>query len=266
MPTTITFRAGRAALAAALLTVAGCSAEQQDWRSAEAAGTAESYQHFIEQHPDSELVVQARARVGEFAEDRDWQQAGKVGTADAYRSFLAAHPKGRWSQEARIRIESYALGSIPRMEPQSPGQVASRPAGVKLLRLASAAPSVPPAALAATAAAATTAPAAPAVAPPALAPAMVKAVSSPSPPPVASGYAVQLGAFGSQASATQEWARLQTRFGSVLAGLAPEVVEASTAQGLLYRLQAAAGGEAQARAICQSLRAESQACMPVLPR
>jgi hypothetical protein len=267
MPTTITFRAGRTALAAALLTVAGCSAEQQDWRSAEAAGTAESYQRFIEQHPDSELVVQARARVGEFAEDRDWQQAGKVGTADAYRSFLAAHPKGRWSQEARIRIESYALGSIPRMEPQSPGQVASRPAGVKLLRLASAEASVPPAALAATAPAAPTGGAAALPAPPVLAPAVAQAVSSPSPPPpLAAGYAIQLGAFGSQASATQEWARLQTRFGSVLAGLAPQVVEASTASGRLSRLQAAAGGEAQARAICQSLRAESQACMPVLPR
>lgn len=256
MPTMITFRAGRTVLAAALLTVAACSAEQQDWRAAEAAGTSESYQHFIEQHPDSELVAQARARLGEFVEDRDWEQAGKVGTADAYRGFLAAHPKGRWSQEARIRIESYALGSIPRMAPQSPGQTAARPEGVKLLRLASAEPSVPPAALAAAAAAA----------PPA-APAMAQAMpSAPPPPPALSGYAVQLGAFGSQASAAQEWQRLQSRFGSVLAGLAPQVLAASTASGQLFRLQARTAGEAQARAICESLQAQSQACVPVLPR
>jgi cell division protein FtsN len=257
----ITFRAGGAVLAAALLTVAGCSAEQQDWRSAEAAGTAEAYQHFVEQHPDSELAGKARERVGEFAEDRDWTQAAKLGTADAYRSFLAAHPKGRWSQEARIRVESFALGSIPRMAPQAPGQTAAPPTGVKLLRLASAAPSIPAGAGAvASAAPAPTAQAA--AAPPAPQPARLP---QPSQAPAASGYAVQLGAFGSEASATREWHRLQARFAPALAGLSPQVVTAGTAAAPLYRLQAAASGEAQARAICDSLKTQYQACVPVLP-
>ena len=251
----ITFQAGRAALAAVLLTVAGCSAEQQDWRSAEAAGTSEAFQRFLDQHPDSELAGKAHERVGQFAEDRDWQQTLKLGTADAYRGFLAAHPGGRWAQEARIRIESFALGSIPRMEPQSPGQTASRPAGVKLLRLASASPTVPAGALA------TPAPGAAATAPLAAAgPARL-----PSAAPPGKGYAVQLGAFGSQASAYREWQRLQSRFAAQLAGLSPQVVAADGSSGQLYRLQAPAGGEAQARAICDSLRAHSQPCMPVFP-
>jgi len=250
----ITFQAGRAALAAALITVVACSGEQQDWRAAEAAGTSEAYGHFIEQHPDSELAAKARERVAEFAEDRDWQQASKAGTADAYRSFLAAHPNGRWSQEARIRIESYALGSIPRMEPQTRGQTASRPAGVKLLRLASAAPapatdtgaaSVP--ATASAAGAATT------------------AVPAATPKGAASRYAVQLGAFASEASADREWQRLQSRFAAQLAGLSPQVVPSGSGSSPLYRLQAPATGEAQARAICDSLKAQSQPCVPVLP-
>jgi len=244
----ITFQAGRAALAAALLTVAGCSAEQQDWRAAEAAGTSEAYQHFLEQHADSELAAKARERVGEFAEDRDWQQAAKLATPDAYRAFLAAHPNGRWSQEARIRIESFALGSIPRMTPQAPGQTASRASGVKLLRLASASSTVP-----AEAAAGAT---------PATAPAAAKEPSSPS---ASRGYAVQFGAFGTAASANREWDRLHTRFGHELAGLTPQVVTAGTASSPLYRLQASAGGEAQARAICDTLKAQSQPCVPVLP-
>jgi len=252
MPTMITFRAGGAALVAALLTVAGCSGEQQDWRSAEAAGTSEAYQHFLEQHPDSELAGKARERVGEFAEDRDWSQAAKLGTAEAYRSFLAAHPKGRWSQEARIRIESFALGSIPRMAPQAPGQTAAPPTGVKLLRLASAAPSIP-------------APPAAALPAPQPAPPPQTPAAAPVAAPVATGYAVQLGAFGSEASATREWQRLQARFGPVLAGLSPQVVAAGTASAPLYRLQAAANGEAQARAICDSLKTQYQACVPVLP-
>lgn len=252
MPTLITFRAARAVLAAALLTVAGCSVEQQDWRAAEAAGTAEAYQHFIEQHPDSELAGKARERVAEFAEDRDWEQASKLGTADAYRGFLAAHPRGRWSQEARIRMESFALGSIQRMAPQTPGQTAGPATGVKLLRLASAAPSIPAGALPADSPAAA-APAPQPAAPPAA------AVAQPT------GYAVQLGAFGSEANATREWQRLQLRFAPVLAGLSPQLVAAGTAAAPIYRLQAAAGGEAQARAICDSLRARSQPCVPVLP-
>jgi hypothetical protein len=236
----ITFRAASAALAAALLTIAACSSEQQDWRAAEAGGTSEAYQHFLEQHPDSELAAKARERVGEFAEDRDWQQAVKLGTADAYRAFLAAHPEGRWSQEARIRVESSALGSIPRMEPQSPGQTASRASGVKLLRLASASATLPAGPL---------------------------VESGPAPPaPAATGYAVQLGAFGTSASANREWERLKVRYAAKLAGLTPQVVRAGTSSSQLYRLQARASGEAQARSICEWLKAQSQPCVPVIPR
>ncbi len=253
----ITFRVARAALAAALLTIAGCSGDQQDWRAAEAAGTSEAYQHFLEQHPDSELAAKARERVGEFAEDRDWQQAAKLGTGDAYRAFLAAHPNGRWSQEARIRVESSALGSMSRMEPQVPGQTASRATGVKLLRLASASSTVPAGVLAEPSAGA--APAAP----------LTAAVPAAGLAPEAlagKGYAVQLGAFGTPGSANREWRRLKSRFGAQLAGLTPQVVRAGTSSGQLFRLQARAAGEAQARAICARLKAQSQPCVPVIPR
>jgi cell division septation protein DedD len=263
MPTMITFRAARAALAAALLTIAGCSGEQQDWRSTEAAGTSEAYQRFLEQHPGSELAAKARERVGEFAEDRDWAQAARLGTADAYQAFLAAHPDGRWSQEARIRVESSALGSIPRMEPQVPGQAASRAAGVKLLRLASASSTLPAGALAEPSAGA--APAAALTAPRPLTAA--PAAAGPAPGAVTGkGYAVQLGAFGTPDSANREWQRLKLRFGAQLADLTPQVIRAGTSSGQLYRLQARAAGEAQARAICQWLKAQSQPCMPVIPR
>ncbi len=257
MPTMITFQAGRAVLAAALLTVAGCSAEQQDWRAAEAAGTSEAYKHFLEQHPDGELAGKARERVGEFAEDRDWQEASRLATADAYRAFLAAHPNGRWSQEARIRVESFALGSIPRMEPQIPGQTASRPVGVKLLRLASTSSTVPAGALAEPA--------------PGAGPA-VPVPASPGPAGPAFGasigkvYAVQLGAFGTPGSANREWQRLKLRFAAQLSGLSPQVIPGGSSLGPLYRLQARASGEAQARAICEALKSQSQPCVPVLPR
>ena len=117
----ITFRAGTVALIAVLATVAaGCSREQQDWRSAEAADTSEAFGRFVEQHPDSELAAQARARLAQIAEERDWVEAGTVATAEAYRAFLGQHPSGKWSEEARIRIEAFALGSAPRLAPRTP--------------------------------------------------------------------------------------------------------------------------------------------------
>ena len=255
----ITFRAGRIALIALLggLAVA-CSREQQDWRAAEGADTSEAWGRFIEQHPDSELAPQARARIEQLAEQRDWQHATSVATVEAYREFLSQHSHGKWSEEARIRIEAFSLGSAPRIGPPPSAQAgpAQASTGVRALQLATAAaPPAPPA---------PPAPAAPAAA---AAPARRAAsVSSPAAPPSVSGYGVQLGAFGSQASADREWQRLQGRFGEQLGGLSPRIVPSSTGSGQLYRLQAPASGEAQARAICDSLKEQAQPCVPVLPQ
>src|SRR5579864_177292 len=157
MPTMITFRAGRVALITVLtLCCAACSREQQDWRSAEAADTSEGYQRFLEQHADSELASQARARLGQLAEQRDWQHAQSVGTTDAYREFIAHHPSGRWTEEARIRIEATALGSTPRIAPQTAAEAAVARTGVRALQLATGA--APPRASIAVPAAATAVP------------------------------------------------------------------------------------------------------------
>jgi hypothetical protein len=97
----------------AFLGLAACSGERGDWRSAEAADTVEAYDHFIEQHPDSEHVTQARSRLAQLAEDREWQRASTANTAAAYREFLAQHPNGKWAGEARIRVENFALAEAP---------------------------------------------------------------------------------------------------------------------------------------------------------
>lgn len=257
----ITFRAGSIALIALLATLAaGCSREQQDWRSAEAADTSEAYGRFVELHPDSELATQARARLAQLAEERDWSQAGKVATADAYRAFLAQHPSGKWSEEARIRIEAFALGSAPRLAPptRAPGGAPQGPSGVRALQLATA--TAPPAVheTAAEPVVAQLIRAEPAQPAPARERSTAAATGGHS-------YGVQLGAFGSEASADREWRRLQGRFGAQLGGLSPRIVAASDPSGQLYRLQAPAAGEAQARALCDSLRERSQPCVPVVP-
>ena len=80
----LTFRARRVAIQAVFVfLVAACSREQQDWRSAEAADTVESYGQFLDRHPESELATQARTRVAQLAEEREWKQASTADTADA---------------------------------------------------------------------------------------------------------------------------------------------------------------------------------------
>lgn len=221
----LTFRARRVALPAVFVfLVVACSREQQDWRSAEAADTVESYGQFLDSHPDSELATQARTRVAQLAEEREWKQASSADTADAYREFLVQHPNGKWAQEARIRIQNFALNGLP-------------PAGPPL----------------ATAPATTNIPSTNGVS-------TIAAAAN-----VPTGYGVQLGAFGSENAASNEWQQLQSRFGAQLQGLTPRIVPANTSTGTLFRLQAQVADEAYARSLCDMLRQQSQGCVPVLP-
>jgi len=94
--------------AVSLLALAGCSREKGDWRSAQAADTAESYEQFIAEHPDSALVATARERLAQLAEERDWRIAAEADSREAYQQFLAQYPSGKWAREARIRIDNFA--------------------------------------------------------------------------------------------------------------------------------------------------------------
>ena len=114
-----------------LLVLAGCSREKSDWRSAQAADTAESYEQFISEHPDSTLVTSARERLGQLAEERDWRVAAEADTREAYQQFLTQYPSGKWAKEAQVRIDNFAgSASVPassQAAPAAAGEGASVP-------------------------------------------------------------------------------------------------------------------------------------------
>ena len=226
--------------------LSGCSRENRDWRSAQAADSLEAYDQFLELHPDSELAAQARSRLRQLPEDRDWQRASTADTADAYKQFLNQHSGGKWSAEARIRLENFALEGQPLNLPSNQSAVAGPSARTGASQVAGPAPPVAQRA-------------------PATASDSERANSIPSPTPTTS-FGIQLGAFGSEAKASAEWQRLQTAFATELSSLQPHIVSASTAAGNLYRLQAHIEDEARARAICAALAQKSQACVVVLPQ
>jgi cell division protein FtsN len=267
--------------------LAACSREQQDWRSAEASDTVEAYGDFLKDHPDSGLVRQARARLTQLSEDRAWSQAGSADTVDAYKQFLAQYPNGQWSQEAHIRVENFELAAAGTAVASAIGSgagaaVPSDPASAStgtLAQVPAQSTSLQPAAPAAQSSAQLT----PGEAAQLPTPSTGTVVQSPRPSiypttaaapyPTAAAwrsadptsYGVQLGAFASENAATGEWQQLVERFNAQLRGLAPRVVSAETATGRLFRLQALVADEATARALCDMLRKQSQACVPVLP-
>jgi len=216
-------------LAVGLLALAGCSRERSDWRSAQAADSTESYQQFIDEHPDSSHVATARERLQQLAEDKDWRAAAEADTREAYQHFVAQHPGGKWAKEAQVRIEGFATAG-----------------------------SAPAAALPGETPAATALPGEAAVFPDATLPADPNAAGS-------GGFGVQLGAFSSPERANEEWKRLQAEAGGTLDGLSPRVVVGESAGKTLYRLQAEVRDEAQARAICGGLKVANKPCVPVLP-
>jgi len=75
----------------------------------------------------------------------------------------------------------------------------------------------------------------------------------------AGGVAVQVGAFGSQATAEAGWSRLVSQ-NALLKGVNHRVVEGNADIGKVYRLQAVAGDGAAADALCAKLKAAGVGC------
>ncbi len=99
---------------------------------------------------------------------------------------------------------------------------------------------------------------APVVKTPAVPKAPVKAAA-----PVATGgsYAVQLGAFKSDAEARQQWGKISGKHGSILSGTKSVVVKADLPNGTFYRLRAVGfASEAAAKSACVSLSKAGQGC------
>jgi hypothetical protein len=216
--------------AISLLSLSGCSREKSDWRSAQAADTAESYQQFIDSHPESALVTTARERLAQLAEEKDWRAAAVVDSREAYERFLTQYPQGRWAKEARLRVDNFSSGAAspgaaampgPAAGDPAPGTGASAGAGAQL--------------------------------------------PDGGPPPVTAGYGVQLGAFSSAERANEEWKKLAAGSAGTLEGLSPRVVVGDAGGKTIYRLQAEVRDEAQARAVCGGLKSANKPCVPVIP-
>jgi len=250
-----------AAAGVAVLLLAGCSRVKDDWKAAQSADTAEAYQDFLQQHPDSEFAVQAQARIKQLAEDHDWQQAASTDTLEAYEQFVAQHADSKWAQEARVRIENFNLagGKVgAAATPAEPGAATPVAPGVSA--------GAPPAAGAPAAGAA--AASAPAAAPkpaakPAGRPVSKPAAKAPAPAPAAGSHRVQLGAFSTRSRAEKEWRLLESRHAAELKGLQPHYAAGNSQGKSVVRLQVGVASAQRAAELCAGLKKHGVSCVVV---
>ena len=251
-----------ALLTAVTFGVAGCSHVAEDWKAAQSADTAESYQDFLRQHPDSEFGVNAQERIKQLAEDKDWQQASTADTLDAYQQFVAAHADGKGAQEARVRIENFQLnGSSQAVGPAAaPGAAtaAGAPAGAPPAGASPGAAAAPAAAPAAKTAATSSKKAA------APAPAKPKTSHAAANTAAKSGkHYAQLGAFNSRVGAESAWHKLAGRFPHELKSLSAHYASGTSHGKSVVRLQVGLSSSQHAHDLCAALKKKSQPCVPI---
>jgi SPOR domain len=258
--------------------------EDRAWNQAGSADTVDAYEQFLAQYPNGKWSQEAHIRVENFElAAAGTAVAGAIGSgagaavpsdpASGSTGTLAQAPAQSTSlQPSAAAAQSSAQltpGEAAQLPTPSAGAVVESPRPSTYPTTAGASyPGIANASASAGTAAGVTTPGAPPVA---ANPAMTSAPTTPSSIAAAwrsadpTSYGVQLGAFASENAATGEWQQLVERFNAQLRGLAPRVVSAETATGRLFRLQALVADEATARALCDMLRKQSQACVPVLP-
>jgi cell division septation protein DedD len=258
--------------------------EDLEWQRAGSADNADAYKQFLAQHPNGKWAQEARIRMENFALGREGSAAGSPVSGEASVSSgasvsdgasVSVPAAGAASASAAAASDGGARALPGEAARAFPGEAArAQTASGELARGPTSAQVSPGEAATSVARAVTPASAQPLPGEPTTAPTSMQAFPSTSPQPSPAiatawksddGFGVQLGAFASEDAATNEWQQLTARFSAELRGLSPRVVSANTSTGRLFRLQALVADEARARALCDMLKKQSQACVPVLP-
>jgi hypothetical protein len=249
------------------LTVAGCSHEAADWKSATLANTAEAYQSFLQQYPHGRETADAQTRIKQLTEERDWQGAMAANSRDAYQQFMAQHPDSKWMQEAQMRIENFAQADVSggagtSNATASAGGAATGAAGAPATAGAVSEPGASAPHNARTPSASSQPSTKSAASHLASSTRSTRAVALAHSGPSSGAQWIQLGAFGSKARAESQWKVLASRY-AALKSLQPHYVAVRSKAHHMYRLQVRVTSAAAASGLCASMKRHSQVCMRV---
>jgi hypothetical protein len=93
------------AILMAMALLGACSAESQDWQTAEAQNDVLGYREFLGKYSQSEHAAEATKRIDSLA----FEKAKQLGTVEAWQSFLDEQPKSAHASEARASMEERAF-------------------------------------------------------------------------------------------------------------------------------------------------------------
>ena len=79
----------------------GCASVRSSFQKAQKVDTIAAYEQFITENADSELVVEAKAKI----ETIEWENALHLNTVEAYRAFLSSYPSSARKAKANELIE-----------------------------------------------------------------------------------------------------------------------------------------------------------------
>ena len=85
----------------------GCATVGKDWKSAQETNSIQSFNEFLEKHPQSEYTKEAKFKI----ENLYWESAQESNSIDSYKEFLKKYPNSRYSKEAlkAIPIKSFLV-------------------------------------------------------------------------------------------------------------------------------------------------------------
>ena len=84
-----------------LLALIGCATTKGDWQKATQLNTVTAYKEFLQKHPESKFIREAKHRI----EELEWNEAQKLDTIEAYQWFLRKYHQSKFAAEARARIK-----------------------------------------------------------------------------------------------------------------------------------------------------------------
>jgi len=83
----------------------GCATVERDWQETNRQATVESYEHFLQKHPDADQASQARLLLTELQAGEAWSEASSADTIAGYTDFLQEYPQYKHANQASARLE-----------------------------------------------------------------------------------------------------------------------------------------------------------------
>lgn len=214
---------GALALLLSLCLIA-CSSIEADWQTASSTNTIAAYQDFLKLHPNGDHANEARTRIHALEDDQAWMTALNADSQQSFEQYLSAEPKGAHVQDAHDKITALERAAAWKTA-QADGSVQALQGFLQKY------PQGPEADAAR---------------------AQLETLTH--------GYRVQLGAFRSKRTAERDRARLKARYVVLLHDV---VLIGPTPPDKLTRIDSAPMSEGDAKAACEKLKREHQACKVV---